>query len=26
MEFLGPNDQAPDRDAKLYKFVRKLEP
>jgi len=24
MEFLGPNDQAPDRDAKLYKFVRKL--
>jgi predicted PurR-regulated permease PerM len=25
MEFLGPNDQAPDRDAKLYKFVRKLE-
>jgi predicted PurR-regulated permease PerM len=26
MEFLGPNDQAPDRDAKLYKFVRKLDP
>jgi predicted PurR-regulated permease PerM len=26
MEFLGPNDQAPDRDAKLYKLVRKLEP
>ena len=25
MEFLGPNDQAPDRDAKLYKFVRKLD-
>lgn len=24
MEFLGPNDQAPDRDAKLYKFVRKF--
>ncbi|MGC1459229.1 MAG: AI-2E family transporter [Steroidobacteraceae bacterium] len=26
MEFLGPNDQAPDRDAKLYQFVRKLDP
>jgi predicted PurR-regulated permease PerM len=25
MEFLGPNDQAPERDAKLYKFVRRLE-
>ncbi len=26
MEFLGPNDQAPDRDAKLYKLVGKREP
>jgi predicted PurR-regulated permease PerM len=25
MEFLGPNDQAPQRDAKLYKLVRRLE-
>ena len=25
MEFLGPNDQAPDRDAKLYKLVGKRE-
>ncbi len=25
MEFLGPNDQAPARDAKLYKLVRRLE-
>jgi predicted PurR-regulated permease PerM len=24
MEFMGPNDQAPDRDAKLRKLVRKL--
>jgi predicted PurR-regulated permease PerM len=25
MEFLGPNDQTPDRDAKLKKFARRLE-
>jgi predicted PurR-regulated permease PerM len=25
MEFLGPNDQAPARHAKLYKLVRRLE-
>jgi predicted PurR-regulated permease PerM len=25
MEFLGPNDQTPDRDAKLKKFARQLE-
>ena len=25
MEFLGPNDQKPQRDAKLYKLVRRLE-
>jgi predicted PurR-regulated permease PerM len=26
MEFLGPNDQKPQRDATLYKLVRRLEP
>ena len=26
MEFLGPNDQTRERDGRLYKFVRKLEP
>ena len=25
MEFLGPNDQTPDRDAKLKRFTRRLE-
>jgi predicted PurR-regulated permease PerM len=25
MEFLGPNDQKPNRDAKLKRFTRRLE-